>query len=75
MTRGNRASRKQMSVEIGKSLRQDYSEDETFVRDMENDNYVKRASTSLQKQWTSSEDSGKPYNQEIKTVCIDLITV
>lgn len=71
MTRGNRASRERRSTTIGESLQQNDSEDDTSVHAVEkNDSYVKRGNTPSQKRLTSSEDSGRPYNREIKTVCI-----
>lgn len=69
MTRGNRAFCERRSTTIDVSLEQNDSEDDPSVHAVENDSYVKRGNTP-QKQWTSSEDSGRSYNREIKTVCI-----
>ncbi|XP_072747673.1 uncharacterized protein [Anoplolepis gracilipes] len=67
MTRGNRASRERRSTTIDEPLEQNDSEDDASVHAVENDSYVKRGNTPSQKRWTSSEDSGRPYNREIKT--------
>lgn len=69
ITRGNRASRERRSTAIDEPLEQNDSEDAS-VHAVENDSYVKRGNTPSQKRWTSSEDSGRPHNREIKTVCI-----
>lgn len=70
MMHGNRASRGQRSTTIDEPLKQNDSEDDTSVHAVENDSYVKRGSTPSQKRWTSSEESGRSYNRNIKTVCI-----
>lgn len=71
MTRRNRDSHEQRSMEIVKSFeRNDSENDAVAVRASNNDSYAKGGNASLQKRWTSSEDSSRPYSQEIKTVCI-----
>lgn len=67
MTRGNRAFRERTSTTIDVPFERNDSADNPCVHAVEND--VKRGNTP-QKRWTSSEDSGQPYNREIKTVCI-----
>lgn len=69
MTRGNRTFCEQRSTTIDVPLEQNDSEDDPSVHAVENDSYAKRGNT-LQKRWTSSEDSGRSYNREIKTVRI-----
>ncbi|XP_032683010.1 uncharacterized protein LOC116849708 [Odontomachus brunneus] len=68
MTRRNRDSHEQRSMEIAKSFeRNDSENDAVAVRAADNDSYAKGGSASLQKRWTSSEDSSRLYSQETKT--------
>lgn len=67
MIHGNRASRGRRSTTIDEPLKQNDSEGDTSVHAVENDSYVKRGSTPSQKRWTSSEESGRSYNRNIKT--------
>lgn len=69
MTRENRTFRERRSTTTDVPFEQNDSEDDPSVHAMDNNSYVKRGNTP-QKRWTSSEDSGRPYNREIKTVCI-----
>ncbi|GAB1859870.1 hypothetical protein CAJAP_01108 [Camponotus japonicus] len=66
MTRENRAFRERRSTTTDVPFEQNDSEDDPSVHAMDNNSYVKRGNTP-QKRWTSSEDSGRPYNREIKT--------
>lgn len=70
MIPGNRASRGRRSTTIDEPLKRNDSEDDTSVHAVENDSYVKRGSTPSQKRWTSSEESGRSYNRNIKKVGI-----
>ncbi|XP_011161739.2 uncharacterized protein LOC105197188 isoform X2 [Solenopsis invicta] len=67
MTRGSQASRERRSTAISERLQQNDSEDEASVHAVKNDSYVKHGRTPSHKQWTSSEDSSRLYDPEIKT--------
>ncbi|EFN83130.1 hypothetical protein EAI_02985 [Harpegnathos saltator] len=66
MTHQNRSSCERRSAEIAKSFEHNDSENDTAAVRTDNNNYVKDVNVSLQKRWTSSEDSTRPYNQETK---------
>ncbi|KAL6441644.1 hypothetical protein ACFW04_003639 [Cataglyphis niger] len=66
MIPGNRALRGRRSTTIDESLKRNDSGDDTSVHAVENDSYMKRGSTPSQKRWTSSEESGRSYNRNIK---------
>ncbi|XP_028048154.1 uncharacterized protein LOC105833765 isoform X2 [Monomorium pharaonis] len=66
MSRGSQASHERRSTAIVERLQQSDSEDEASVCVMK-DSYVKHDSTALHNQWTSSEDSSRTYDQEVKT--------
>lgn len=72
MIRESHTSRERRSTRITEPLEQDDTEGNISAQAVEKDGCAKRGSTPLQKQWTSSEDSSRPYSREIKTVCIDL---
>ncbi|KAL0118980.1 hypothetical protein PUN28_009542 [Cardiocondyla obscurior] len=66
MTRGSRASRERRSTVVSERVHQNDSEDETSVRVVKNDSYMKHSGTLSQKQRSSSEDSSRSYTRDVK---------